>query len=89
MNLVPGWNALMDRLPADLLMVATLAGVGVIAWSITSYLWANRNGGGGRKFSWAMLMIGLFLAGPRAVMPIALSIVEVVADIAIKAITGG
>lgn len=89
MNLVLAWNALMDRLPADLLLVATLAGVAVIASSVVGYLWANRTPGAGRKFSWPLLSVGLVLAGPRVVMPVVLSVVEAVVGIVIQAATGG
>lgn len=92
LNLVNAWNTLWGQLTSWAPGIGTFLGViglGIIAWFIGKWAWSKRRGGGGGAggFPVAALVFGLLLAGPTIVIPIILSILQVLFVVVASAIS--
>lgn len=83
------WGAFKDSTGMDqIIALASFIGVGLIAWSLLKWAWDRRRGqgGGGRGGQGVMgsLVIGLVLIAPEILFPVALQIMDVIANAALK-----
>lgn len=79
LNLVKAWNTLWSQLTSwapGLGVILAVIGIAVVAVALSVWLYQKRKGGG-KPFPIAAIVVGLVLAGPSVVIPIFLSIIQV------------
>lgn len=80
------WNAITSGVGPGLPRLMAAIGVALVAWAIVKWAWDRRRGGGGGGGGGIMgaLVIGAILAAPSTLLPIALTLVDGVANAGIK-----
>lgn len=89
LNLVTAWNTLWTQLTSwapGLGTFLAVAGLLVIVITVGKWLWDKRRGGGAGGFPTMALIFGLLLAGPTIVVPVVLSIFQVLFAIVVSII---
>lgn len=88
LNLVTSWNTLWAQLTQwapGLGTFLSVVGLAIVLISIGKWLWDKRRGGGG-TFPTMAVVLGLVLAGPTVVIPVLLSIVQVLFGVVVNII---
>ncbi|MFE6966706.1 hypothetical protein ACFVAJ_16480 [Agromyces sp. NPDC057679] len=79
------WSTVSSAFSGPLKVVLIVVGVGLIAFSILKFIWDKRRGGGARQSPiWWTLAIGGLLIAPDVLIPVVLSILEWVINLALK-----
>lgn len=79
MDLVGGWNALMEALGVTKYAVPlSAAGVAIIVFFTLKWLWAKKRGKveGKGSFPWAPVLVGGVIAAPAVIVPILLLLAQ-------------
>lgn len=89
LNLVTAWNTLWTQLTSwapGLGTFLAVVGLLVIVLAVGKWAWDKRRGNGGGSFPTMALIFGLLLAGPTIVVPVVLSILQLLFAIIVSAI---
>lgn len=89
LNLVQAWNTLWNQVTAwapGLGTFLAVLGLGIVVWFLAKWVWDKRRGGGIAGFPIMTTIIGLILAGPAVVIPVILSIIQVLFTITVNLI---
>lgn len=87
LNLVTAWNTLWTQLTSWAPGIGTflaVLGILIVVAFLIKWGWSKRRGGGAGGFPTMAVVIGLILAGPTIVVPVVLSIVQVLFAIAVS-----
>lgn len=89
LNLVAAWNTLWAQLTSwapGLGTFLAVVGLLVLLLAVGKWVWAKRRGNGGGSFPTMAIVFGLLLCGPTIVVPIVLSILQMLFAIVASAI---
>ena len=89
LNLVNAWNTLWSQLTSwapGLGTFLAVIGLLVVVAAVGKWLWDKRRGNGSGGFPTMALIFGLLLAGPTIVVPVVLSILQVLFAIVVSMI---
>jgi len=80
LNLLNAWNTLWAQITSwapGLGLILAVVGLLIIVFFVGKWGWDKRRGNGGGGFPTMALVFGLLLAGPTVVVPVILSILQV------------
>jgi hypothetical protein len=79
------WNAVTASTGAQLTNIMSVLGVAILVFAFAGYMWqrARSQGGDSGKLVWAVA-IGATLAAPGVIFPLALTLVDVIANAGIS-----
>ncbi len=89
-DLTTSWNNFLSLWPNGLGVALGIIGIIIIVLSIGGWLYKSRHGGGKtfKSLPWAMLVIGLVCASPQWIIPIILTVANVLFRICAGIIEG-
>lgn len=86
-DLVSGWQGLLDALEVGMpgiWKILSFVGMGLVAFALIKWAWDRRRGGGSASPLWGMLIFGAILLAPAAVIPLALRLLQGLANMGIS-----
>ena len=79
------WDVVSGALPDAVNTTIVLIGIGLILFTVIKYLWDKRRGQGGKASPvWWTLAFGAVLLAPDVLLPLVLSIFEIVINLFLR-----
>ncbi|MEK6310564.1 MAG: hypothetical protein V4737_14710 [Curtobacterium sp.] len=73
------WDNFTSLLPNNFLIGLAVVGIAIVVFSVFAWFWANRRGGKlqWRTLPWLAIIVGLAFAAPKTVIPLVLSLIDI------------
>lgn len=80
-NLSGSWKSFISLIDGSLLTLLGYMGIAIVVFGVAMLIWSKRRGGGKTSGYIAMIVVGAILAAPKALIPLALLMIDAVLNI--------